>query len=192
MSSGPAHSQLTDEDLVSLCLRGERKAWESLILRYERLIWAVARRSGLSEPDCADVFQHTCVKLLEKLDTLRDRRCLAAWLVSTAGRQCREVRRKHKVREVAARRLTAEPPPESSLPHEELAELEEKAMLRAALDRLSPRCRRIVELTFLSRSRRSYAEIAEELGIPEGSIGPTRMRCVEKLRMILRDLGVDA
>ena len=65
-------------------------------------------------------------------------------------------------------------------------------MLRAALDRLSPRCRRIVELTFLSRSRRSYAEIAEELGIPEGSIGPTRMRCVEKLRLILRDLGVDA
>jgi len=192
LSSGPAYTQLTDEDLVTLCLRGQRKAWESLILRYERLIWAVARRSGLAEPDCADVFQHTCVKLLEKLDTLRDRRCLASWLVQTASRQCREVRRKRKVRETAARRLTAEPPPESLLPVEEIAELEEKTILRTALDRLSPHCRRVVELTFLSRSTRSYREIAEELGIPEGSIGPTRMRCVQKLRLILRDLGVDA
>ena len=192
MSSWPAHTQLTDEDLVSLCLRGQRSAWESLILRYERLIWAVARRSGLAEPDCADVFQFTCVKLLEKLDTLRERRCLASWLVSTASRQCGELRRKHRVREMAARRLTAEPPPESTLPVEEIAELEEKAMLRAALDRLSPRCRRVVELTFLSRSPMSYREIAEELGIPEGSIGPTRMRCVQKLRLILRDLGIDA
>ena len=79
MSSGTAFTQLKDEDLVSLCLRGDRSAWEALILRYERLIWAVARRSGLGDPDCADVFQHTSLKLLEHLGSLRDRKSLAAW-----------------------------------------------------------------------------------------------------------------
>jgi RNA polymerase sigma factor (sigma-70 family) len=191
MSSGTAFTQLKDEDLVSLCLRGDRRAWEALILRYERLIWAVARRSGLDDPDCADVFQHTSLKLLENLGSLRDRQTLAAWLISITSRQAGEVRRKRRVAEKAVRTLVRETPPSSDLPLSVLESIEERAILRAALDRLSPRCRKIVELTFLTPDKRSYREIGRELGMPEGSVGPTRARCLEKLRVILRDFGVE-
>lgn len=187
--TAPTYSKLPDEALIGLCLAGDRDAWSALIRRYERLIHAIPRRYGLDEPDRLDVFQAVCVTLLEKLDTLRDRRSLAGWLVSTTARTSFETQRRRR-RESGD--LPEDALTEPDLPAARAQALEEQALLRVALDRLSPRCRRILEFTFLSPDGASYREIARDLDMPEGSVGPTRGRCLEKLRLALRDLGVDA
>ncbi|MEN8152081.1 MAG: hypothetical protein ABFS86_19855 [Planctomycetota bacterium] len=82
MVSGPIYTRLTDDDLIALSRLGLPDAWKTLTRRYERLIRAVARRSGC---DGEDVYRATCERLREDLDALRDRRSLASWLVSTAS-----------------------------------------------------------------------------------------------------------
>ena len=188
MARESALTRRTDRELVAACRRGDREAWSVLIARYERLIWSVPHRYRLPDHDRADVFQTACVRLLEHLGRLRNRDSIASWLLTTTARICWERTRQER------RRAAAHPPvadqPGVPAPHEIVEELEEQALVRAALARLPDRCRRIVELTLLASPAPSYREIAEELGIPEGSIGPTRARCLKKLRTMLEETGL--
>jgi len=178
----------TDRELVAGCRRGDREAWSVLLARYERLIWSVPHRYRLPDHERADVFQTACVRLLEHLPRLRNRDSIASWLLTTTARICWERTRRERRRAAADPRIAG--PSGVPAPHEIVEELEEQALVRAALFRLPDRCRRIVELTFLVIPTPSYREIAEELGIPEGSIGPTRARCLRKLKRILLETGL--
>lgn len=198
------YDETSDEDLLAACRAGRQAAWSALVRRYQRLVFTVPRRAGLAEAEAADVFQATFQRLFEHLDRIHDPSRVRAWLVTTARRETLRLlelaRRGATVEAPAApvgegdRDDDARDPLESvaapdPLPEETLAELQEHHRLRAAVDRLDPRSRQFVELLFLQDEPLPYSEIAARLGIAEGSIGPTRARCLAKLRALLEPGG---
>jgi RNA polymerase sigma factor (sigma-70 family) len=187
--------EASDEQLLAGCLRGESASWDALIDRYDGLIYSIPLKYGLSEADSADVFQSVCVTLLEKLHTVRAPRGLAAWIITTTNRQSlavtRQRRREHN-RSVGEAFVVPERgvPDPDLLPEEELLALERQRVVRAALNELPGNCRRLIEALFSeSVEPRSYQQLAGELGVPMNSLGPTRTRCLEKLRRVLTATG---
>jgi RNA polymerase sigma factor (sigma-70 family) len=181
----------SDLQLVSDCRQGDQLAWERLVRRYQRLIYAIPRRAGLSEDQAAEIFQDVFTTLFEKLDDIEDPERLQAWLVTTTRRrtlrtisQMPATLRLDDAADDLAR--TAEMlRDESPLPDEQLLVLEEQHRIRTAVAQLDERCQTLVRLLFYQSEPPSYAEVAEVLGVPEGSIGPTRARCLGKLLRIL-------
>lgn len=190
---------LSDADLVAQCRTGHQAAWSTLVRRYQRLIYTVPRRAGLSDEHAADVFQACFEKLYRQLDRLDDGARVRAWLVTTARRETLDLlERARRVVDLASASgdeadadsadpldRFAHPGP---LPDELLSDLQQQDRLRRALDRLEPRTRQFLELLFLQDEPLPYSEVAARLGIAEGSIGPTRTRALDKLRAALRDL----
>jgi RNA polymerase sigma factor (sigma-70 family) len=194
----PTPQEPSDADLVQRCRAGEQPAWNMLVRRYQRLIYTVPRRAGLSEDQAADVFQVVFSRLFEHLDRLADPTRLQAWLVTTAKRESlRLVEQSRRIVDLTPAggdpddaggdpldRFAADTP----LPEQLLGDLQQQDRLRRAVVQLDERSRRFVELLFLQDEPLPYSEIAARLGIAEGSIGPTRARCLDKLRTILRKL----
>lgn len=185
-------TEVPDAALIRACLRGDGHAWENLIERYERLIYSIPRRYGMSEADAAEVFQNVCITLLKQLDQLRDYEKLGAWLVTTTRRECwRQWRQAEPMAQPQRTAhddwnepaVTQEPSPE-----EVVAEYEEYRRVRAALERLAEGCRNLLWHLYYDPTRPSYADIARRLHLPVGSIGPTRARCLEKLRLELEEV----
>lgn len=181
----------SDKELLAACRRGEETAWEELIHRYQRLIFTIPRRAGLDEDQSADVFQEVFATLLRKLDDIDDPERLHAWLVTTARRITWRVISKAQLSisvddysEALEERLAATPD-NAALADEVLLRLEEQHRVRRALTRLDERCQKLLKLLFYESEPLSYAEIAALLGTSEGSIGPTRARCLEKLLRLL-------
>jgi RNA polymerase sigma factor (sigma-70 family) len=189
-------STATDEELVNACLRGEQAGWDALIERYAALVYSIPLKFGFGEADAADVFQSVCVTLLEKLDTIRAPGGLAAWIITTTSRQCLAVIRQQQ-RERARRSSSevlfegdGEPPDPELLPEDELVELERQHAVRLAVSQLQPPCRELIEALFSDTAERlSYDQLARRLAIAPNSLGPTRTRCLEKLRRLLRASG---
>jgi RNA polymerase sigma factor (sigma-70 family) len=177
----------SDAALIQACRRGDASAWEHLVDRYQRLIYSIPRRSGLGEDLAADVFQHVWATLCEKLDQIEQPDRIGAWLVTTARRETWRVSRQQRGRTVPVDETddTFEVPDGEPLPDDILVRLETQHAVRAAVDQLDERCRMLLMLLYFERDTPSYAEIAARLGTSEGSIGPTRARCFEKLRRIL-------
>jgi RNA polymerase sigma factor (sigma-70 family) len=174
----------TDAELVRACTRGDDQAWETLVRRYRRLVYSIPRRSGLDEDAAAEVFQHVFVTLVEHLDTLEQPERLSAWLVTSAKRETWRVSRR-----AAANRAVRAPEDEAvdlvdgdTLAEDEMVRMEEQATLRRAVDSLDCRCRQMVELLFYADEPFTYGEIATRMGLAEGSVGPVRGRCLERLR----------
>jgi len=188
-------TEATDEQLVAACLRGEVSGWDALLGRYAALIYSIPLKYGLEEADARDVFQSVCVTLLEKLDTLRQPHGLVAWLITTTRRQCLEVARRRRREEAHSMReavLAAEPSVRDPdlLPEEELLALERQMVVRAAIERLPANCRKLVEALFFDAAQRqTYQQLADGLGVPMNSLGPTRARCLERLRRLLVAAG---
>jgi RNA polymerase sigma factor (sigma-70 family) len=187
---------LPDDELLGRCRAGQAAAWSTLVRRYQRLVYTVPRRMGLPDEACADVFQAAFARLVEHLDRLEDPSRVRAWLVTTARRESlRLVEARARVADLAAPGDDADDDPwariadDAPRAEEQLEELQGLDRLRQAVDRLDPRTRRFVEVVFLRDPPAAYAEIAQELGIAEGSIGPTRARCLAKLRALLEDLA---
>jgi RNA polymerase sigma factor (sigma-70 family) len=183
----------TDTQLVSACLAGDADAWAELVIRYQRLVYAVAMRHGLSREEAEDVFQLVFTILLDKLDTCRDQERLGAWLTTITRREAWRVAQqrspglaKREEDDVLEGLAGAEPPPDAAIER-----LEEQNLVRQALDRLDARCRRLLWHLFYTPEPPSYAELAERLAMPQGSIGPTRARCLARLRSILRSMGFE-
>jgi RNA polymerase sigma factor (sigma-70 family) len=172
--------------LVRRATEGDRSAWERLVDQYARLIWAITRDFKLAESDAADVFQATWLRLLEHIDRLEQPARVGSWLAATARNEC--------LRSMAARKrimlvqddatlkddVTAEPAVDERLLAEERAQA-----VRDALSCLPGKWRRLVEL-LMADPPASYAEISDQLDLPVGSIGPTRGRCLERLRVLLQ------
>lgn len=172
-------------ELVRRAAIGDMLAWERLVEQYGRLIWSVTRDFRLAESDAADVVQMTWLRLLEHIDRLDYPARVGAWLAVTARREClRVVAARKKVVLIAddgdlVDRAAYEPAVDERLLAEERA-----AEVRDALTRLPWRWQRMLEL-LMADPPASYVEIAEQLGLPVGSIGPTRGRCLERLRELL-------
>jgi RNA polymerase sigma factor (sigma-70 family) len=181
----------SDLQLVLDCRRGDQLAWEKLIRRYQRLIFAIPLRAGLDEDLAAEIFQDVFTTFFQKLNEIEEPERLQAWLVTTARRKTLRAITKAQT----WKRPSANPAEraqeasqirdEAPLPDEQLLILEEQQRIRTALSLLDERCRRLLEILFYLQEPPSYAEIAASLGIPEGGIGPTRARCLAKLLRIL-------
>lgn len=181
----------TDQHLLLACQRGDESAWQALVNRYQRLIYTIPRRAGLDEDRSADVFQEVFTTLFEKLDSIAQPERLQAWLVTTARRKTWRVIVSEKE---ARRRIGEEEEAEDELAglsdgaplaDEVLVRLEEQHGVRTAVAGLDERCRKLITVLFYSAETPAYAEIAKSLGTSEGSIGPTRARCLEKLMRLL-------
>lgn len=185
----------SDEELLRACRRGEEAAWEALVRRYQRLVYAVPRRAGLDEDAAADVFQDVFATLLQSIESIEQPSRLHAWLVTTARRKT-WLAVKRSRRTVALDGFEGETdevssiPDESLLPDEVLAQLEEQHLVRAALAELDERCRRLLTMLFCRADPPPYSEVAAALGTTEGSIGPTRARCLKKLLGALNKAGL--
>jgi RNA polymerase sigma factor (sigma-70 family) len=185
----------SDEQLLAACRRGDEGAWESLVLRYQRLIYAIPRRAGLDEDAAAEIFQDVFTSLLESIETIEQPSRLQAWLVTTAKRKTwRAVGRAKSLRPFTSEEDGAEDEmydlaDEGLLPDEALTRLEEQHLVRAALTELGERCRTLLQLLFYAAEAPPYSEIAAALGTSEGSIGPTRARCLKKLLDELKKKG---
>jgi DNA-directed RNA polymerase specialized sigma24 family protein len=162
-----------DTALVRACRAGDQEAWEQLIRRYQRLVYSIPLRAGLDDDSAAEVFQRVFTVLFEKLDTLAQPERLRSWLVTTA-------RRESIVASKRQRRTTRFPESEDDA---ESIDLPDPGLLPGEeLERL--------ELLFFRSDSPPYAEVAAALGMREGSIGPTRARCLEKLRSRVDELGL--
>ncbi|MDT7687683.1 MAG: hypothetical protein QOE46_442 [Acidobacteriota bacterium] len=185
----------SDEELLAGCRRGEESAWEALVSRYQRLIYAIPRRAGLDEDAASEIFQDVFAALLESIESIEQPSRLQAWLVTTAKRKTwRTIGRAKTLRpfvsdEGEGRDEMYDIPDESVLPEEALVRLEEQHLVRAALGELEERCRKLLQMLFYAPEPPAYSEIAAALGTSEGSIGPTRARCLKKLLDVLRKKG---
>ena len=179
----------SDTRLVKACLSGDEEAWSSLIDKYKALIYSIPVKYGLSQQEAADVFQATCTELLVRLPELREPRALPKWLMQVAHHESYRWKRQSQ-RTVSRDAETDLPEPTTPAIAESLfQQTQEEQMLREAMTVLTPQCRRLVELLFFETPSRPYTEVAAELGLAVGSIGFTRQKCLERLRVQLDELG---
>jgi RNA polymerase sigma factor (sigma-70 family) len=172
-------------DLVRTAARGDDQAWDALVETYGGLVWAVARDHGLDPADSADVSQTTWLRLAEHLGRLDDPARVGLWLATTARNESlRALRGRRRLVPVDSVDLLEEPADGQDLDHR-LIEEELDGSVRRAFEYLSPPCKVLLR-TLLAEPAPSYAEVSIALGLPVGSIGPNRLRCLERLRRRLR------
>jgi RNA polymerase sigma factor (sigma-70 family) len=160
---------------------GDTKSWDELVDRFGGLVWHVARGHRLGDADAADVSQTVWLRLVESLPRLREPAALGGWLATTTRHECLRVLRLSG-REVPDESDALVDIPSTDAAPEAVVELaEDRHLVRTALDRLSERCRTLLRALAYSPDD-SYANISEALGMPVGSIGPTRARCLQRLR----------
>jgi RNA polymerase sigma factor (sigma-70 family) len=165
-------SELTDAELVRACRAGDEGAWNELVERYSRYVYAIATRGfRLSDDDAEDVFQDVFTRIYTRLDSLRDDSALRPWIGQLTRRRCLDA--------IAARREV----PSEEVAEEgstDLAEVEEAFEVREAVAALPETCQDILD-RFFTRDQ-SYKTIADELAIPSGTIASRIARCLGRLR----------
>jgi RNA polymerase sigma factor (sigma-70 family) len=178
--------------VVAAAAGGDEAAWRALVGRYSGLVWSVARAFRLEGQDAADVFQTTWLRLAEHIARLKDPDRVGAWLATVARREClRNIRagaRSVSTGDILTFDLLppgrgpVDPVSEAVLAAEqERQDAARAAALWEALDGLSGRCRELLRV-LMAAPPPSYAEVAAALDMPVGSIGPTRARCLQRLR----------
>lgn len=181
----------SDRWLVQHCLNGQAEAWSALIDKYKNLIYSIPLKNGLTSEDAAEVFQSVCLSLISELPKLRDPQALPAWLIRVTYHECFHWKRQQE-------RFSANGPEEAeefadtatdAAPEDQIRELEIEQALREGVAGLSLRCRKLISMLFYESPTRPYQEVAEMLGLAEGSIGFIRGRCLEQLRNRLKRAG---
>lgn len=172
-----------DAELLKACREGDDAAWRELMRRYRDLIYSIPRRHGLDADDAADVFQTVVAALWKGLGGLRSEKALTRWIQVTTRRQSQRLAEKNR-RHVADDELAQHPDPDQ-LVTERLEATEAAQRVRRGLDRLGGRCRELLTLLYVEDPPMGYDEVGRRLGLPRGSIGPTRGRCLDKLRDLI-------
>lgn len=176
------------DGLLRAAARGDQGAWDTLVDRFAGLLWSISRRYWLNEADAADACQMTWLKLLEHLDSIKDPARLPGWLSTTCQREClallRKAGRTVPVSDEAF--LDARSTPSEGTDHPVLA-ADLQQTVRDAFGRLNERCQRLLKVLIADAEEGppSYQGAATTLGMPIGSLGPTRARCLERLRKLL-------
>jgi RNA polymerase sigma factor (sigma-70 family) len=166
-----------DNDLIERCIKRDQAAWKDLVTRYQRLVYSVAHTHCPHTEDVSDVFQQVWLELYQHLADLRNVEALPAWLITVTRRRAYALSRSRR----GSEQLDEELPDVSQA----LTQVEHEHSLERALDQLQDRCRRLIDLLYFDVKEPSYSEIAGAMGMPEASIGPTRARCLEKLRKLM-------
>jgi len=176
------HDDLSVTDLVTRARTGDQQAWDALVERYAPLVWSICVRYRLAA-DAADAGQSVWLHLVEHLDDLRDPAALSGWLATTTRHECvRVARAAHGPHAAVAVLDDRNIPDENAVTAEqELLTFERHAALRAAVTQLPPRSQQLLAL-LTADPPVPYAQISATLGIPVGSIGPLRRRCLDRLR----------
>ena len=179
----------TTADLVFAAAGGDQSAWEVIVERYSGLVWAVVRSHRMPTADAADVVQTVLLRLVEHLDRLREPDHLGGWLGATARHEALRVLRRSEREQpdddIDSRREAANGSRDSS-PETAFFSAQRGEQLVKAFRRLPERCR-VLLATLASDPAPSYAEVSQMLDMPVGSIGPTRGRCLSRLRDLLTD-----
>jgi RNA polymerase sigma factor (sigma-70 family) len=170
-------------DLVTRARSGDKQAWDALVERYASLIWSICRKHRLAGADADDVGQSVWLQLVEHLDKVRDPAALPGWLATTTRRECARVLRAVRGPHAAGYAVDAEtiPDDQAQMAEQQVLVSERHAALREAFAHLPPCDQQLIAL-LIQDPPVPYAEIGARLGIPVGSIGPTRGRCLDKLR----------
>jgi RNA polymerase sigma factor (sigma-70 family) len=177
--------------VVTAAARGEPWAWTSLMQSFGNLIMAIARSCRLNDADVNEVHQTTWLRLIENIDRIEQPDRIGAWLATTAKRESLRLVRSARSVTYAQEQLLQRPDTDlKAFDAGPIAE-ERAEVLRRALALLPPHCYRLLSLMVVDDPP-SYKEISRALSMPIGSIGPTRGRCLEHLRRIMEELGVDA
>jgi RNA polymerase sigma factor (sigma-70 family) len=182
-------SGVVDLDVTRLMRRaasGDQHAWEGLVVKYGRLIWSITRDFKLVESDAADVFQTTWMRLIEHIDRIEHADRVGSWLASTARNECLRclANRKRVVLSYGDDQFEESAAACEPEIDEALLAQEQAAVVRQAMTQLPQHWQRLLEM-LMADPPASYAEISDELGLPVGSIGPTRGRCLARLRVLL-------
>jgi RNA polymerase sigma factor (sigma-70 family) len=180
----------SDAELIRDCRSGSQSAWDELVARYQRLIFAIPRRAGLSDEQSADVFQEVFLTLFEKLDAIEQPEKIRSWIVTTAKFKTWATVRGSKglyspETDEEMEREMANLADAAPLADDMLIELEQQHLIRTALKTLEERCQKIIAMLYLRVSAASYSEVAAEVGVGETSISPLRSRCLKKLEKLL-------
>ena len=185
-STGPARGDRAER--VGACLErarsGDTAALADVVRELNPLLWHVARAEGLTAEEAADVVQTTWLELLRRLHEIRSPRAVTAWLVTAARREAwrvRELSRRQVPDGAAQLESVTDPDPG---PGEQLLSDERDQALWRHFQQLPERCRTLLRIV-AQVARPDYAAVAEAMGMPVGSIGPTRGRCLAKLRALL-------
>lgn len=170
-------------ELLAAASEGDTQAWAVIVQRYERLVWSVVRGYRLGDATSADVCQTVWMRLVENVDRIRDPERLPSWLCATA--------RNEALRNSRAQKRTIPSEFEFDMADASLPELdagllkdERHRMVVAAFNELDEDSQQLLRL-LMTDPPLDYDTVAELIGRPKGSIGPTRARCLEKLRRIL-------
>jgi len=166
-----------DNELIHRCMQGDQAAWKGLVARYERLVYSVALTFCPRPDDASDIFQQVWMELYQRLSDLRHTEALPAWLITVTRRQAFKAINSQRGSE----------PLDEEIPDikQQLNHIEREHSLERALEQLPDRCRRLIDLLYFDPRELSYSQIGAMISMPEASIGPTRARCLEKLRRLL-------
>ncbi|MEV8504067.1 sigma-70 family RNA polymerase sigma factor [Actinoplanes sp. NPDC051475] len=190
--SGPVDDMAA---LVGKAAGGDQAAWDEIVRRYSGRVWAVCRVHRLAPADAADVFQQTWLRVLENLDSLRDPAKFGAWIGTTCRNEALgAIRRARRALPVDDSWLADRPgDPDDDDPELPFLVADRDAELWRAFRQLSRRCRDVLRVLVVeAEGRPSYELAAAALGMPIGSLGPTRGRCLSQLRRFLTDSSADS
>jgi RNA polymerase sigma factor (sigma-70 family) len=173
-------------DLVVRARGGDRAAWDALVKRFGGLVLWTAQSKGVRPADCDDVAQVTWLKLAQNLDRIETPDAVGGWLHTTSEREAL----RHLAR--AARQVPTEDEVFDRIADDtDVAESAIRSIgdphLRTAFRKLSERCQLLLQLLMYDAP---YEEISARAEMPVGSIGPTRQRCLDKLRRLLAEAGI--
>ena len=188
MSQLDGHTDLAT--LLTAASEGDQEAWNAITDRFTRLLWSVARSYRLGHDDAGDAVQNTWLRLLENLTKIDNPEALPGWLATTARREALGVLRR-RGRTVLTRDedLGVDlADPASTALDSALLDDERDVELWASFAKLPERCQQLLRV-LMACDRPVYAEVSAAFDMPIGSIGPTRMRCLERLRKLVAESG---
>jgi RNA polymerase sigma factor (sigma-70 family) len=167
---------------------GDQGAMDDLVQLLSPVLWQVVRGCGLDREAAEDVVQTTWLALVRSADGITEARAVSGWLCTTARREAWRVSRQGSRQTPAAEEILDRHLPDEPAPEQQVVLDDENARLWDCLKQLPERCQRLLRIV-AAAPRPDYTAIASDLGMPVGSIGPTRGRCLEKLRLELVRTG---
>ena len=181
----PTYLDYDPDNLVAACVAGDQQAWHTIVERLSPLVWTIARSHRLSAADCQDVYQLTWTLAVQHLHQLRSPDRLAAWITTTARREClKQIQRSRQHVPVGDSALLDAPEPHADLPGDAVVRRERNDEVLAAFRKLPARDQALLGV-LMADPAPSYEEASRILGLPIGTIGPRRQRALARLRGIL-------
>lgn len=178
--------------LLARCHKGDQAAWSRIVQMHAGLVYSIARHHDLPEDRCDDIAQLVFTALLKHAGNIKDAVALPAWLAQTTRRACWRMIDRLRREQSAVQKLERQSSPltadafDSPQAAELLTRIEQAHSVRRALDDLGGRCRDLLRALFVDSASPDYEAIGRRLGMPIGSIGPTRVRCLAKLAALLQ------